>query len=85
MVKTVREVCDYSGMDPRKNKIKGELINLHLKNENEMPEMWCSRIRASTKKILEENPDLLSKNQYIRMLVKSYYDGELSQCRKETN
>src|SRR6266542_4405163 len=40
--------------------------------DHETPEMWCSRIRDPFRKILEENPRILSKNGYIVMCGKLY-------------
>src|SRR5207248_3349657 len=37
---------------------------------HETPEMWCSRIRDPFRKILEENPRILSGNGYITMCGK---------------
>ncbi len=35
-------------------------------------EMWCSHIHDSFKKILEKNPEILSKNRYITICEKLY-------------
>ena len=40
--------------------------------DHETPEMWCSHIRDPFRKILEENPKILSKNGYITMYGKLY-------------
>src|SRR6266496_1992292 len=40
--------------------------------DHEIPEMWCSRICDLFKKILEENPRILSKNEFITMYGKLY-------------
>src|SRR6266536_3989100 len=40
--------------------------------DHETPEMWCSRIRDPFRKILEENPRILSKNRFITMYGKLY-------------
>ncbi|PKK57937.1 hypothetical protein RhiirC2_720886 [Rhizophagus irregularis] len=53
---------------------------MQWKNSNETPEMWCDRIRAPFKKILEENSKFFSKNEYIQMQGKRTIDGERSQC-----
>ena len=37
--------------------------------------MWCFRIRGLFRKILEENPRILSKNGYITMHGKLYEGG----------
>ena len=39
--------------------------------------MWCSRIRDPFKKILEENPRILSKNGYIIMCGKLYENDKV--------
>src|SRR6266540_5133417 len=43
--------------------------------DHETPEIWCSRIRNPFRKILKENPRILSKNGYITMHGKLYEDG----------
>jgi len=45
---------------------------LTKRRDHETPEMWCSRIRDPFRKILEENPRILSKNGYIIMYGKLY-------------
>src|SRR6266498_4369842 len=40
--------------------------------DHETSEMWCSRIRNPFRKILEENPRILSKNRFIIMYEKLY-------------
>ncbi|GES77207.1 hypothetical protein GLOIN_2v1511279 [Rhizophagus clarus] len=40
---------------------------LRKRHDHETPEMWCSRIRDPFRKILEDNPRILSKNGYITM------------------
>ena len=49
---------------------------MRFRNSDETPEMWCDRIRAPFKKILEENPSFFSKNEYIRMYGWHYEDGK---------
>jgi len=49
------------------NKVLQTLSRMQIRNSDETPEMWCDRIRAPFKKILEENPSFFSKNEYIRM------------------
>ena len=39
--------------------------------------MWCSRIRDPFRKILEENPRILSKNGYIIMCGKLYENDKV--------
>src|SRR5437016_13155542 len=46
------------------------LCPLGERYDHETPEMWCSRIRGPFRKILEENPRILSKNGYIIMYGK---------------
>src|SRR5256885_4877147 len=45
--------------------------------DHETPEMWCSRIRDPFRKILEENPRILSKNGYIIMCGKLYENDKV--------
>src|SRR3990170_6735146 len=52
------------------------LYPLGVRYDHETPEMWCSRIRDPFRKILEENPEIFSKNGYIRMYAKFYEDGK---------
>src|SRR6266536_469010 len=40
--------------------------------DHETSEVWCSRIRNPFRKILEENPRILSKNRFIIMYEKLY-------------
>jgi len=49
---------------------------MRFRNSDETPEMWCDRIRAPFKKILEENPSFFSKNEYIQMYGWHYEDGK---------
>ena len=53
--------------DDRYNKIIKAIYLLQHKYDNETPEMWCSRIRGPFRKILKENPRILSGNGYITM------------------
>jgi hypothetical protein len=62
--------------DVRYNEIIKAIHLLQHKDDNETPEMWCSRIRGPFRKILEENPEIFSKNGYIRMYAKFYEDGK---------
>src|SRR5947207_11970306 len=50
---------------------------LTKRRDHETPEMWCSRIRDSFRKILEENPRILSKNGYIVMCGKLYENDKV--------
>src|SRR2546430_11408331 len=54
------------------------------RHDHETPEMWCSRIRDPFRKILKENPRILSKNGYITMCGKLYESGK-DPNRRETN
>jgi hypothetical protein len=58
------------------NKVRHTLCWLQYRNSDETPEMWCDRIRAPFKKILEENPHFFSKNEYIQMYGWHYEDGK---------
>jgi hypothetical protein len=46
------------------------LCPLGERYDHETPEMWCSRIRDPFRKILKENPRILSGNGYIIMYGK---------------
>ena len=58
------------------NKVRHTLCWLQYRNSDETPEMWCDRIRAPFKKILEENPEFFSKNEFIQMYGWHYEDGK---------
>src|SRR5213078_1205273 len=45
--------------------------------DHETPEMWCSHIHGPFRKILEENPRILSKNGYIVMCGKLYENDKV--------
>src|SRR6266498_5523331 len=45
---------------------------LTKRRDHETPETWCSHIRDPFRKILEENPRILSKNGFITMYGKLY-------------
>ncbi|PKK57939.1 hypothetical protein RhiirC2_797136 [Rhizophagus irregularis] len=53
------------------------IISLAERHNHETPEMWCSRIRNLFRKLLEENPRILSKNGYITMYEKLYVDDRI--------
>ncbi|PKK61819.1 hypothetical protein RhiirC2_791268 [Rhizophagus irregularis] len=53
------------------------ILPLAERHDHETPEMWCSRIRDPFRKILEENPRILSKNGYITMYEKLYIDDRI--------
>ncbi len=58
-------------------RILDALLPLTKRHDYETPEMWCSRIRDPFKKILEENPRILSKNGYIIMYGKMYENDKV--------
>ncbi|RIA98434.1 hypothetical protein C1645_812683 [Glomus cerebriforme] len=53
------------------------ILPLTKKCDYETPEMWCSRICGLFRKILEENPRILSKNGYIIMYGKLYENDKV--------
>ncbi|PKB98592.1 hypothetical protein RhiirA5_431123 [Rhizophagus irregularis] len=53
------------------------ILPLAERHDHETPEMWCSRIRDPFRKILEENPRILSKNGYITIYGKLYVDDRI--------
>ena len=53
------------------------LCPLGERYDHETPEMWYSCIRDPFRKILEENPRILSKNGYITMYGKLYVDDRI--------
>src|SRR6266496_4475292 len=57
------------------------LCPLGERYDHETPEMWCSRIRGPFRKILEENPRILSKNGYIIMRGKLYENDKVNTNR----
>src|SRR6266498_5636358 len=58
-------------------RILDALLPLTKRHDHETPEMWCSRIRNPFRKILEENPRILSKNGYIIMYGKLYENDKV--------
>ena len=58
-------------------RIFGAILPLTKRRDHETPEMWCSRIRDPFRKILEENPRILSKNGYIVMCGKLYENDKV--------
>src|SRR6266542_1995533 len=58
-------------------RILERLSPLTKRHDHETPEMWCSRIRDPFRKILEENPRILSKNGYIIMYGKLYENDKI--------
>ena len=61
----------YGGSEDYR-RILERLGPLTKRHDHETPEMWCSRIRDPFRKILEENPRILSKNGFITMYGKLY-------------
>ena len=53
------------------------ILPLTKRRNHETPEMWCSRMRDPFRKILEENPRILSKNGYIIMYGKLYENDKI--------
>ena len=53
------------------------ILPLAERHDHETPEMWCSCIRDPFRKILEENPRILSKNGYIIMCGKLYENDKV--------
>src|SRR3954447_24811378 len=53
------------------------LCPLGERYDHETPEMWCSQIRDPFRKILEENPRILSRNGYIIMCGKLYENDKV--------
>ncbi|CAB4429010.1 unnamed protein product [Rhizophagus irregularis] len=53
------------------------ILPLAERHDHKTPEMWYSRIRDPFRKILEENPRILSKNGYITMYGKLYVDDRI--------
>ncbi|RIA79516.1 hypothetical protein C1645_840506 [Glomus cerebriforme] len=49
---------------------------------DEMPEMWCSRVRYP---FIENNPKYFSKNRFIQMIERVYIDGEFKAGRCSFN
>ena len=52
------------------------IINLHYRYSDETSKMWCSRIRAPFKLLIERNPKFFSKNEFIHMTERLYENGE---------
>ena len=50
---------------------------LSKRRDHEIPEMWCFHICGPFRKILEENPGILSKNGYILMCRKLYKSNKV--------
>ena len=58
-------------------RILDAILPLTKRRDHETPEMWCSRICDPFRKILEENPRILSKNGYIIMYEKLYENDKV--------
>ena len=58
------------------------LNNLQYRYSGETPEMWCSRVHYSFKKLLEYNPKYFSKNGFNQMIERVYIDGEFKAGRR---
>ncbi|GBB86516.1 hypothetical protein RclHR1_12940003 [Rhizophagus clarus] len=58
-------------------RILDAILSLTKRHDYKTPEMWCSRIRDPFRKILEENPRILSKNGYIIMCGKMYENDKV--------
>ena len=60
----------YDEYTRKYTRILEKLFPLADRHDHETPEMWCSHIRDPFRKILEDNPRILSKNGYITMYGK---------------
>src|SRR6266498_5978897 len=69
---------NYSDLNPVVVQI---LNNLQYRYSGEIPEIWCSCIHYSSKKLLEYNPKYFSKNRFIQIIERSYKDGEFKARR----
>ena len=58
-------------------RILDAILPLTKRHNHKTSEMWCSRIHDSFRKILEENPRILSKNGYIIMYRKLYKNNKV--------
>src|SRR3954447_7576272 len=74
--KLIREHNTHGGSEEY-IRIVNALSPLAGRRDHETPEMWCSRIRDPFRKILEENPRILSKNGYIVMCEKLYENDKV--------
>jgi hypothetical protein len=66
-----------SGRDSEYIRILERLGPLTKRYDHETPEMWCSRICDPFRKILEDNPRILSKNGYVTMYGKLYENDKV--------
>src|SRR6266542_6023954 len=69
---------NYSDLNPVVVQI---LNNLQYRYSGEIPEIWCSCIHYSSKKLLEYNPKYFSKNRFIQIIERSYKDREFKAGR----
>ena len=74
--KLINENNTYGGSEEY-IRILDAILPLTKRRDHETPEMWCSRIRDPFRKILEENPRILSKNGYIIMYGKLYENDKV--------
>ena len=74
--KLINENNTYGGSEEY-IRILDAILPLTKRRDPETPEMWCSRIRGPFRKILEENPRILSKNRYIIMYGKLYENDKV--------
>src|SRR5437016_1669510 len=74
--KLINENNTYGGSEEY-IRILDAILPLTKRRDHETPEMWCSRIRDPFRKILEENPRILSKNGYIEMYGKLYENDKV--------
>src|SRR6266540_6681069 len=58
-------------------RILDAILPLTKRRDHEIPEMWCSHICDLFRKILEENPKILSKNGYIIICEKLYKNDKV--------
>ena len=57
------------------------ITNLHYKYSDETPKMWCSRIRAPFRILIEHNLKFFSKNEFIHMTKREYKNGKFEPGR----
>src|SRR5256885_16170843 len=74
--KLIDENNTYGGSE-KYIRILDAILPLTKRRDHETPEMWCSHIREPFRKILEENPRILSKNGYIIMYGKLYENDKI--------
>src|SRR3954469_20385055 len=74
--KLINENNTYEGFEEY-IRILDAILPLTKRRDHKTPEMWCSRIRDPFRKILEDNPRILSKNGYIEMYGKLYENDKV--------